>query len=218
MWKKLMLILSTAVVLLALILAGGAYWAYTHRQMLTEKAMAYAMENVRGKFNPLAAVSKSGSSAKNSGNSEQSAGNGLQNMLGALLGDEGDGAALGQMAQQLLSGLAGNQGNYAAASEEAAPVHDINARDSHGRTLLMNVCRTDASARVVKMILRYGADLEAVDEKGRTALMYAVALNQDPEVVALLVSAGANVKARDFEGKSVRQYAADDEIKALLKK
>ena len=215
MWKKLMLILSTAVVLLALILAGGAYWAYTHRQMLTEKAMAYAMENVRGKFNPLAQA-KNSSAIKNG--AENTPSDGLQNMLGALLGgDENNGAALGQMAQQLLTGLAGNQGNSAMASD-MAQVHDINARDSHGRTLLMNVCRTDASARVVKMILRYGADLEAVDEKGRTALMYAVALNQNPDVVALLVSAGANVKARDFEGKSVRQYAAGDEIKALLKK
>ena len=214
MWKKLMLIMAAAVVLLAIVLAGGAYYAYTHRQMLTEKVMAYVMDNMRGSFNPLTQLQK----GAKGGDKGKNAAGGLENMLGTLLGGEGDGAALGQMAQQLLAGL-GNNGMAVDSSDGAQNVHDINARDSHGRTLLMNVCRADVSARVVKMILRYGADLEAVDEKGRTALMYAVALNQDPEVVAVLVDAGANIKARDYKGKSVKQYAADnDEIKVLLKR
>lgn len=213
-----MLIMAGAVVLLALFLAGGAYYAYTHRQQLTEKVMAYAMENMRGAFNPLAQIQQAG--RKGSSNSSVSAGGGLENMLGAFLGGgEDNGAALGQMAQQLLAGLNGQAGLGGNSAETVSSGNDINARDSHGRTLLMNVCRVDVSAKVVKMILRYGADLEAVDEKGRTALMYAVALNQDPAVVEVLVEAGANVKARDYSGKSVRQYAADDEeIRALLRK
>jgi hypothetical protein len=214
MWKKMLIVMSIISLILVLILSGGLYYAYTHRQVLTEKVMAYAVENIGGQFNPL----------KQNGNGSASSvaisGGGLENMLGALLGGgEDDGAALGQMAQQLLAGLNGQAGSERNSAGSTSSGSDINARDSHGRTLLMNVCRVDVSAKVVKMILRYGADLEAVDEKGRTALMYAVALNQDPEVVAVLVEAGANVKARDYSGKSVRQYAADDEeIKALLQK
>ena len=200
----MLIVMSIISLILVLILSGGLYYAYTHRQVLTEKVMAYAVENIGGQFNPL----------KQNGNGSTSgvaiSGGGLENMLGSFLGGENGGADLGQMAQQLLTGLNGGKAVGGEAAD-CSDVNDINARDSHGRTLLMNVCRTDASAKVVKMLLRYGADLEAVDEKGRTALMYAVALNKDPEVVAALVAAGANVKARDYKGKSVKQYAADDD-------
>lgn len=204
MWKKMLIVMSIISLILVLILSGGLYYAYTHRQMLTEKVMAYAVKNIGGQFNPLQ------QNGNGSASSVAISGGGLENMLGSFLGGENGGADLGQMAQQLLTGLNGGKAVGGEAAD-CSDVNDINARDSHGRTLLMNVCRTDASAKVVKMLLRYGADLEAVDEKGRTALMYAVALNKNPEVVAALVAAGANVKARDYSGKSVKQYAADDD-------
>ena len=81
----------------------------------------------------------------------------------------------------------------------------------------MNVCRTDASDKVIKMLLQYGADIDATDNYGRTALMYAVALNQNPDVVRMLLANGANKKARDYKGKSVADYAVSEEIRAILK-
>ncbi len=105
-----------------------------------------------------------------------------------------------------------------AAADKRNPVeHDINARDDKGRTLLMNVCRVDVTPRVIRMLMRYGADIYAVDNEGRTALMYAGALNKNIEVVKLLINSGINASAMDYNGKTAYDYAEDPEIRNLLR-
>lgn len=94
--------------------------------------------------------------------------------------------------------------------------HDINARDDKGRTLLMNVCRVDVTPKVIKMLIRYGADIHAVDDNGRTALMYASGLNQNLDVVKLLVESGINASAMDYSGKTAYDYAEDIKIRKYL--
>ncbi len=120
---------------------------------------------------------------------------------------------LGQMAQALVKSFGGfNNG------DKTVTTNDINARDTKGRTLLMNVCRVDVTPKVIKMLLQYGADINAVDDNGRNSLMYAVALNENPEVVRVLLENGADAKAKDLTGKTAADYAKTDEIRRMLDK
>ena len=202
MMKKFLIGLGIFMVILVLAAAGGSYYAYQHRHELTKKAVNYAMQNIGN-----------GVLAPSSSKTNDDLG-GIGSLLNMLGGEQGQNADLGALAHNFMSLLGDNN---QAQPENYASCNDINDRDQKGRTLLMNVCRTDASVKVIKMILQYGADVNAMDNNGRTALMYAAALNQNPDVVALLVAAGASKKARDYNGKSVFEYAATDEIKAALK-
>lgn len=201
--KKFLMVLGVLMILLLLAVAGGSYYAYQHRQELSKKAVAYVMQNMGASFLPRQLTPK------------QVEGDGAMPLLN-MLGGEGVGELnLASMAQNFMSVLADDSLKQKTAPYASA--HDINARDQKGRTLLMNVCRTDASDKVIKMLLQYGADIEAEDNYGRTALMYAVALNQNPDVVRMLLANGANKKARDYKGKSVADYAVSEEIRAILK-
>lgn len=201
--KKFLMVLGVLMILLLLAVAGGSYYAYQHRQELSKKAVSYVMQNMGASFLPRQLTPK------------QVEGDGAMPLLN-MLGGEGVGELnLASMAQNFMSVLADDS-----LKQKTAPcitAHDINARDQKGRTLLMNVCRTDASDKVIKMLLQYGADIDAEDNYGRTALMYAVALNQNPDVVRMLLANGANKKARDYKGKSVADYAVSEEIRAILK-
>jgi hypothetical protein len=201
--KKFLMVLGVLMILLLLAVAGGSYYAYQHRQELSKKAVSYVMQNMGASFLPRHLTPK------------QVEGDGAMPLLN-MLGGEGVGELnLASMAQNFMSVLADDS-----LKQKTAPcitAHDLNARDPKGRTLLMNVCRTDASDKVIKMLLQYGADIDATDNYGRTALMYAVALNQNPDVVRMLLANGANKKARDYKGKSVADYAVSEEIRAILK-
>jgi ankyrin repeat protein len=207
MMKKILIGLGIFMIILLLAAAGGSYYAYQHRHELTKKAVNYAMQNVGSGF--LAPSSTSSSTETNDGLG------GVRGLLTMFGGEQGQSADLGSLAQNLLSAF----GEVSQTPNESYNSgNDINSRDQKERTLLMNICRTDASAKVVKMILQYGADINAIDNNGRTALMYAAALNRNPDVVSLLIAAGASKKARDYNGKSVFEYATDDEVKAALKR
>lgn len=201
--KKFLMVLGVLMILLLLAVAGGSYYAYQHRQELSKKAVSYVMQNMGASFLPRQLTPK------------QVEGDGAMPLLNMLGGEGGGELNLASMAQNFMSVLADDS-----LKQKTAPcitAHDLNARDQKGRTLLMNVCRTDASDKVIKMLLQYGADIEAEDNYGRTALMYAVALNQNPDVVRMLLANGANKKARDYKGKSVADYAVSEEIRAILK-
>ena len=235
---------------LILLLAGGSYYVYSHRQVLAEKAVSYAMERITGGAaeaqddepktwlanllgsgsddmkkalmtavvnKGINAVSGQGNTASASQTNKPTMSPGLATMADMLAnGASGENNAdLVQMAQMLASTLGVNAGQQSSGRYENVQ-HDINARDSKGRTLLMNVCRTDVSAKVLKMIIKYGADLNAQDQGGRTALMYAAALNEDPDVISLLINAGADSEISDYEGKTAYDYAADNRIKNIL--
>ncbi len=233
-----------ALLILVALLLGGGWYVYANRQMLAEKAVTYTVQSVKNAFNP-AAQSNANASQSWLGSMVQSGSNDMQkalldavmkNGLGALgaaptqnvknnaSGEDplagitqifGGQTEQGNLAQALLGGLnnvLNNQENDACGDNG----HDINARDTKGRTLLINVCRTDVSAKVVKMLIKYGADVNAVDNNGRTALMYVAVYNRDPEVAAVLLEAGAKRKVRDNKGKRAVDYATDEEIYQLL--
>lgn len=245
MFKHFLIMLAVLVA----IVVGGAYYVYSHRHVLAEKAVNYAMEQIVGgksgaeddepktwlanlfgsgsdgvkKALVQAAVKKGiqsvsgqqGDDSKRDRKSKMSPG--LATMADMLAnGASGENNAdLAQMAQMLASTL-GVKANPQMMEETAGAEHDINALDAKGRTLLMNVCRTDVSAKVVKMIIKYGAEVNLQDNNGRTALMYATALNGDPDVISLLLNAGADSDVRDHSGKTAYDYATDTSIKNIL--
>ncbi|MBP5353279.1 MAG: ankyrin repeat domain-containing protein [Alphaproteobacteria bacterium] len=241
MLKNLFIVLLA----LLLIIGGAAYYVYANRQALTDKVVSYAVSSLTGTNQTkdaenqtwVDALVKAGFESLQTSMQTQTAqsggastvakqspqnGGGLSTMADMFANaTNGNPDDLEQMAQVLLRTLGGTmgagamQGGYA--EEPTAPVNDINARDNKGRTLLMNVCRVDVTPRVLKMMLKYGADIHAVDPEGRSALMYAVALNKNPEIVALLLKSGADIHATDNEGNTVYDYAQEPDVMAVLK-
>lgn len=214
------------------------YLIYRNRAVIAGKAMNYAMQSLTGSSESgtqtwLGSLLE-GDSAKDvkdaligailnrnakdndsekTNSKNKSHRTGLATMADMLVNGVKDGekADLGQMAKAFLQNLGGNK------SEQDLSVNDINARDIKGRTLLMNVCRVDVTPKVIKMLLRYGADINAVDENGRNALMYAIALNENPQVVQMLLENGADANIKDLQGKTVSEYAKTEEMRLVLK-
>ncbi|MBR6355755.1 MAG: ankyrin repeat domain-containing protein [Alphaproteobacteria bacterium] len=242
--KKIIKWCVIAACILCIFLGIGGYVVYRNRAAIASKAMNYAMQSLTGspedgsqtwlggllegdsakdvKNALIGAVLNRGKTADSGQNAgDASAGQnktrrtGLPTMADMLVNGVNDGekADLGQMAQALLVNLSGGK-----TAEHQPAVHDINARDTKGRTLLMNVCRVDVTPKVIKMLLRYGADVNAVDEQGRSALMYAIALNENPAVVEMLLENGANANLKDMNGKSVWDYTKTEEMQELVEK
>ena len=232
--------------ILGIIIGICGYVVYINRAKLADKAMNYAVQSLTGSKEDGTQTWLGGlldkDSAQNinkalvkallgniSGNTVQSNGKqnadttsvtsknrkpGLATMAEMFLNGAADeNADFGQMAQALINSFGGT-----VSANESAIVNDINARDTKGRTLLMNVCRVDVTPKVIKMLLRYGADVNTVDDNGRNALIYAVALNENPEVVRVLLENGADVKAKDLTGKTADDYAKTDEMHRMLNK
>ena len=89
---------------------------------------------------------------------------------------------------------------------------DINARDEHGQTALMNAARA-GQASVVRLLAARGADLNHRAKYGLTALMLAV-IRGHAEVVRVLLEAGADLTptgtgAPGFDGKTAVALARD---------
>lgn len=98
---------------------------------------------------------------------------------------------------------------------------DINARDQHGQTALMNAAR-DGQASIVRLLVARGADLNHHAKYGLTALMLAV-IRGHTEVVRVLVEAGADLTPAatgtpGFHGKTAAALARDrgDEVVVQL--
>jgi len=225
------------VVSVVAILAGCVYYAYTQRAKIAEKVVEYTMQSITGtsvavnseqggeqnwvnalidagsKTMQIAlddAVSKQGGETQNNTTNRAP---GLATMAEMFAnGTNGQGGVdLNQMAQAFVTSLGVD-------SNAVISGNDINAHDTKGRTLLMNVCRVDIAPEALDMMLKYGADVNAKDNNGRTALMYAAAFNQNPKVVAYLLEHGANAKITDSQGKTALDYAKNEEIIALLQK
>jgi ankyrin repeat protein len=71
---------------------------------------------------------------------------------------------------------------------------DVNARDEHGQTALMNAARAGRTL-VVRLLVDRGAGLNSAAKYGLTALMLAVVAGH-VDVVRILVEAGADLQAR----------------------
>lgn len=235
---KGMIIGGGIIVLLFLI---GGYIVYINRAAIAGKAMNYAMQRITGSAEDgtqtwIGALLEGDSSQDvknaliksvlNRDPSKHTSGGkrkqGLATMAEMLANGAGENSDLGKLAQAFLGGLSVDAQNTEQQviyqTVPAEDVNDINARDTQGRTLLMNVCRVDVTPKVIKMLLHYGADINAVDDNGRSALMYAVALNENPEVVEMLLENGADGKHTDAEGKKVIEYAKTEQMKKLIKK
>ena len=90
--------------------------------------------------------------------------------------------------------------------EQIALGADVNAKNEHGKSLLM-FAATDLSAQMLEFLIVQGADVNAKDDKGKTALMYAAELG-GIENVQVLLKHGADVNAKDKWGDSALFYAA----------
>ena len=96
---------------------------------------------------------------------------------------------------------------------------DINARDQHGQTALMNAA-TNGQVEVVRLLADRGADLNHRAKSGLTAVMLAV-VRGHADVVRILVEAGADLTPRGsgapgFDGKTAADLARDREEAVLL--
>ena len=86
---------------------------------------------------------------------------------------------------------------------------DVNARDEHGRTALMEVaCRgAKEGCGQIKLLLDAGADVNARTKGGTTVLLWA-AEHDTPESIDVLLKAGADVNARTDEGRTALMMTA----------
>ena len=84
-------------------------------------------------------------------------------------------------------------------------MQNVNARDRHGHTPLIDAAKA-GDAETVKDLLKRGADVDARSDKGKAALHYAAA-NGHVDVVRILIENGATVDARDREGHTPLMFA-----------
>lgn len=99
---------------------------------------------------------------------------------------------------------------------------DINAENTSGYNLLMEVFRGDHESKVeiVEAILKSGANVNAQDKMGRTALMYSVMEeNSSRKIFKMLLKADARIYITDSEGKDVfNHFRADFNMGKILTK
>ncbi len=74
-------------------------------------------------------------------------------------------------------------------------------------TALASACGSD-NARMVSLLLKYGADPNSANHFGGTVLNYAIK-SESPQVVALLIAAKADVNAKDSQGRNPLDYAKE---------
>jgi ankyrin repeat protein len=68
---------------------------------------------------------------------------------------------------------------------------DINAKDEHGQTALMNAAHA-GQTDLVRLLIEYGADLNITAKYNLSALMLSL-LGRHPEVAQMLIEAGADL-------------------------
>jgi len=104
---------------------------------------------------------------------------------------------------------------------------DPNARDNEKETpifyAIFRSTKLKNAKEVVKILLRYGADVNAVNKNGRTLLHLAVSY-ADLDLIKLLVENGANINTKDNNGRTVLYDAInrvkkenEDKIKEIIK-
>jgi uncharacterized protein len=98
---------------------------------------------------------------------------------------------------------------------------DINSKDEHGQTALMNAAHA-GHVQLVRLLIEKGTDLNVTAKYNLSALMLSLIAHQT-EIAQLLIEAGADVNmhsTRDFYGKTalfLAEYGGHHEIAALLK-
>lgn len=77
----------------------------------------------------------------------------------------------------------------------------VNQTDEHGNSILA-IGSQNGSKRVVKLALRYGADINAVNNSGNTALHFCFRYGFSDTLGRYLMSKGADTSIRNAEGKT----------------
>lgn len=93
---------------------------------------------------------------------------------------------------------------------------NANAASRFGTTPVMYALLNDdeSAVRIIKLLLKRGANIDHQDADGRTALMYAAVGNRN-NVLRLLIAKKANLNLRDRNGVTALRYAIDaDNTKA----
>jgi ankyrin repeat protein len=93
--------------------------------------------------------------------------------------------------------------------------HDLDSKDSNGRTPLSYAAENEQEA-VVKLLLEKGAELETKDKYGRTPLLDA-AENEQEAVVKLLLEKDAELETKDNYGRTPLLHAAENGQEAVVK-
>lgn len=88
----------------------------------------------------------------------------------------------------------------------ADPVTSLDALDENGRTPL-HIAVINKNERMVKLLLRKGADKEVPDRTFHYTPLFEAVIKQTGSCVNLLLDAGASVNAQDVSGKSVLHTA-----------
>lgn len=103
--------------------------------------------------------------------------------------------------------------------DDFSKLKNPNAKDAHGRTLLMRAAK-DGNDWEVKSLLKAGADINLVDLDGWNAVMFAVRYQNNLEVVKILIENNANLTQANKFGLNALQIAAgysnNPEILGLL--
>jgi len=87
---------------------------------------------------------------------------------------------------------------------------DVNARDNHGRTALMDAAKT-GRGDCVNVLLLNRADVNAKDDEGATPLMYA-ADNDSSNCASILLLAGADPDIKNNNGETADDLAREHSI------
>lgn len=94
---------------------------------------------------------------------------------------------------------------------------DVNARDEHGFTPLMDAARHSDGHEIIDLLLAAGADPLTRTSFGSTALhVAAIIRDADPQVVQLLTGAGLNVDAADKNGSTALMEAVEFGSPAMI--
>ena len=98
---------------------------------------------------------------------------------------------------------------------------DINSKDEHGQTALMNAAH-NGQVDLVRLLIEQGADLNTTAKYGLSALMLAIIARQ-AAIARLLIEAGADLNLRSTRGfsnstaLSLTEKGGLEEIAILLK-
>jgi ankyrin repeat protein len=104
------------------------------------------------------------------------------------------------------------RGDLGAIAALLAAGTDVDSRDEHGQTALMNAAR-DGRADVVRLLIGHGADLNHRAKYGLTALMLAVVRGHG-DAVRVLVEAGADLSVRGTGAPGFQDLTAADLARA----
>ena len=84
---------------------------------------------------------------------------------------------------------------------------DVNNRDTHGKTTLMNTAEKSC-CECIDILIKSGADVNKHDMYGYTALLYA-ALKSSDECLYYLIEAGSDVNREDTQGDTALNLAVN---------